>query len=232
MSLPSHTPAGSPGPIRIAIMNDYELVVAGLQQMLAPYADRVQVVELDSGTALVSDVDVLLYDAFTREQVDGPVAEVLRSARAKVVLYTWHLDADLVREALAQGASGCVAKASPALDLVEILEKIAAGSVVVSPDPGPDATVVGGDWPGRDAGLTVRESEILALIAQGLSNQEVAQRAYLSINSVKTYIRTAYRKIGAESRTQAVLWATQHGFTPTTRRVFLEPPRATSAATT
>ncbi|MCW2867940.1 MAG: regulatory protein LuxR [Marmoricola sp.] len=227
MSLPSEPSAGSPGPVRVAIMNDYEVVVAGLQRMLAPHADRVRVVELDSGTELVSEVDVLLYDAFSREQVDGPVAEVLRTARARVVLYTWHLDADLIREALSQGASGCVAKSLSAVDLVETLEKVAAGSVVVSPDPGPEATVVGGDWPGRDAGLTVRESEILALIAQGLSNQEVASRAYLSINSVKTYIRTAYRKIGAESRTQAVLWATQHGFTPTTRRVLLEPSSTT-----
>ena len=219
----TETTGRTPGPVRVAIMNDYEVVVAGLQRMLAPHADRVHVVELDSRTDLASDVDVLLYDAFTREQVEGPVAEILRSATARVVLYTWHLDPDLVREALAAGASGCMAKSSSALDVVEVLEKVAAGSVVVSPDPGPDATVVGGDWPGRDAGLTARESEILALIAQGLSNQEVARRAYLSINSVKTYIRTAYRKIGAESRTQAVLWATQHGFTPTTRRVFLEP---------
>ena len=51
-------------------------------------------------------------------------------------------------------------------------------------------------------------------ITQGLSNQEIAQRCYLSINSVKTYIRTAYRKIGAERRAQAVLWGIKHGFEP------------------
>ena len=62
------------------------------------------------------------------------------------------------------------------------------------------------------AGLSQRESEIVALIAQGLSNAEVASRAYLSINSVKTHIRSAYRKMGVASRTQAVLWATEHGF--------------------
>ena len=55
---------------------------------------------------------------------------------------------------------------------------------------------------------------MLALIAQGLSNQEIAERAFLSINSVKTYIRSAYRKIGVQRRTQAVLWATQNGFVP------------------
>ncbi len=203
-------------------MNDYEVVVAGVGRMLAPYADRIQVVELDSRSQLVSDVDVLLYDAFTRERVEGPVVDVLRTTKARVVLYTWHLDRDVVREALERDVAGCIAKSVSALDLVEALEKVATGSTVVSPDPGPDATVVGGDWPGREAGLTVRESEILALIAQGLSNQEVAARAYLSINSVKTYIRTAYRKIGAESRTQAVLWATRNGFTPDRRRMVLE----------
>jgi DNA-binding CsgD family transcriptional regulator len=66
--------------------------------------------------------------------------------------------------------------------------------------------------------LTPREAEILALIAQGLSNQQIAERAYLSINSVKTYIRTAYRRIGVTSRSQAVLWAVDNGFRPETLR--------------
>lgn len=60
--------------------------------------------------------------------------------------------------------------------------------------------------------MTSREAEVLALIAQGLSNDEIAKRAYVSINSVKSYIRTAYRKIGVQRRSQAVLWALEHGF--------------------
>jgi DNA-binding CsgD family transcriptional regulator len=59
---------------------------------------------------------------------------------------------------------------------------------------------------------------MLALITQGLSNQEVAARAFLSPNSVKSYIRSAYRKIGVSSRTQAVLWAVENGFKPDTLR--------------
>ena len=58
--------------------------------------------------------------------------------------------------------------------------------------------------------LTSREAEVLRLIAQGLSNQEIADRVFVSINSVKTYIRSAYRKIGVRSRTQAVAWCLQH----------------------
>lgn len=65
---------------------------------------------------------------------------------------------------------------------------------------------------GADAvGLTGREVQVLALIAEGLTNQEIADRVYISINSVKTYIRAAYRKVGVNSRSQAAVWAMQHG---------------------
>nr|WP_227467367.1 LuxR C-terminal-related transcriptional regulator [Nocardioides lijunqiniae] len=62
--------------------------------------------------------------------------------------------------------------------------------------------------------MSSRETEIVSLIVRGLSNQEIADTAYLSINSVKTYIRTAYRKMGVTRRSQAVVWAMQHGFGP------------------
>jgi DNA-binding CsgD family transcriptional regulator len=70
------------------------------------------------------------------------------------------------------------------------------------------------DWPGRSAGLTRRESEILCLISQGKSNAEVAATVFLSANSVKSHIRSTYRKIGVTRRTQAVLWGVAHGFGP------------------
>ena len=73
--------------------------------------------------------------------------------------------------------------------------------------------------PGRGEGLSDRESEILALITQGKSNADVARLTYLSPNTVKSYIRTIYRKIGVGSRTQAVLWGVDHGFTPDHNRI-------------
>ena len=75
------------------------------------------------------------------------------------------------------------------------------------------------DWPGRREGITDRESEILALITQGKSNDEIAGLTYLSINTVKSYVRSAYRKIEVDSRTQAVLWGIDHGFKPNHRRI-------------
>ena len=61
----------------------------------------------------------------------------------------------------------------------------------------------------------MREAEIIALITQGHTNLDIAERSHLSINSVKTYIRTAYRKMGVERRPQAVLWGVRHGFAAT-----------------
>jgi DNA-binding CsgD family transcriptional regulator len=72
---------------------------------------------------------------------------------------------------------------------------------------------------GRGEGLTDREAEILALITQGKSNAEVATLTFLSPNTVKSYIRTIYRKIDVASRTQAVLWGVDHGFTPDHHRI-------------
>ena len=77
----------------------------------------------------------------------------------------------------------------------------------------------------------------MALITQGLSNQEIADRVFVSINSVKSYIRYAYRKIGVERRSQAVVWAVENGFKPDTLRtvdpaLLLRPTRLASRPST
>ena len=202
------------GALRVAVMDDYVVIVSGVQQMLAPYERPGPGGGAVSMLPVESEIDVLLYDTYSRERVTGPVEQVIKETDANVVLYTWHLEPELVAEALAKGAAGCLSKSLEGDDLVAALERVHRGEVVVSDDPGPDAPVTPEAWPGKEHGLSPRESEIIALIAQGLSNQEVAERAFLSINSVKTFIRSAYRKIGVQRRTQAVLWATEHGFVP------------------
>ena len=108
------------------------------------------------------------------------------------------------------------------------LEAVHRGETVTPPPESEDADRGVGEWPGRAAGLTARESEVLALITQGLSNQEIAERTYLSINSVKTYIRTAYRKIGVARRSQAVGWGMRHGFEPDRMRSIDTSPTQSS----
>lgn len=202
--------------IRLAIVDDYEVVVRGLAQMLADRSNGLEVVELASQLPLVEPVDIALYDTFAQTQGNGPdVAELLANpAVHRVVVYTWNVEERLVRESLAQGVSGYLSKALTAGELVDALKLVHAGERVVAPEPVPDSPAVANDYPGRAEGLTMREAEVIALITQGLSNAEIATRASLSINSVKSYIRASYRKMGVTSRTNAVLWGLEHGFVP------------------
>ncbi|MCW2767803.1 MAG: regulatory protein LuxR [Nocardioides sp.] len=201
-------------PVRLAIVNDYEVVVAGVVAMLEAYRDRVTVVELDPHTPELGDADVVFYDTFGRAHDDGVrLADLVRSGAARVVVYTWNPRPDVAERALASGARGCLSKSLSAAELVEAIEAVHAGAAVTSPEFSTGG-FPGGEWPGRAAGLTEREAEILALITQGLTNADIAESLYLSINSIKTHIRIAYQRIGVERRTQAVSWCLQNGFAP------------------
>jgi DNA-binding NarL/FixJ family response regulator len=216
-------------PLRLAVVNDYEVVVAGVAAMLSGHDRRIKVVELDNRLPVLAEVDIVLMDTFAQVSGDGiGLAELVCHAGlagAKVVVYTWTAAPESVHEALSQGAAGCLSKGLTAEELVQALEAIHAGQVqtrVGSPTlpPGDDAV---GDWPGRGIDLTSREAEVLTLIARALSNQEIADALYLSVNSVKTHIRTAYRKIGVRRRPQAVVWAIERGFVPEARRTTQTP---------
>jgi DNA-binding NarL/FixJ family response regulator len=212
---------GGQGRIRVALVNDYDVVVLGLARILEPYADRVVIAEIDTNSPVEDAVDVVLYDAFAQPESDrSELCQLVGHARSgRVVVYTWNLHPELVDRAMGQGASGYLSKALPGRDLVAALEAVHGGEVVISEPEQRVRTVSGSDWPGRGEGLTDRESEVLALITQGMSNAEVADLTYLSPNTIKSYIRSVYRKIGVTSRTQAVLWGVQHGFQPDRRRI-------------
>jgi DNA-binding NarL/FixJ family response regulator len=211
----------SPGPITVALVDDYDVVLIGLAHMFDRYRDRVVVAEIDSNQPLSDRVDVALYDTFAQPEADHEeIGVLIASPRARrAAVYTWNFHPDLVESAIAQGASGYLSKTLPAHALVAAIESIHAGEVVVSPDPGKGRVNVGLEWPGKSEGLSNRESEILALITQGKPNSEIAELTYLSPNTIKTYVRSAYRKIGVTSRTQAVLWGIEHGFRPDHRRI-------------
>jgi two-component system, NarL family, response regulator LiaR len=200
-------------PLRLAIVDDYAVVVAGVASLLAE--ERIDVVETAVGLPISTDVDVVLYDTFGQVDHRGvDLTDFVRDSGAKVVLYSWNLRTDLIQRALAEGASGYLSKVLTGPAIVDALERIMAGETVIL--TGDHETSVGGagDWPGRAVGLSPREAEVVALIARGPTTEEIAQRAYISLNTIKSYIRTAYRKIGVQRRTQAVHWALTHGFVP------------------
>jgi len=212
----------APVPITVALVNDYDVVLAGLARMLDHYRDRALIVEIDANEPVADVVDVVLYDSFAQPESDrDEVATLVANPRSRrVVVYSWNLHPHLIENARRQGAHGYLSKTLSARELVAALEAVHAGEVVISaPPPRRGRSAVGLDWPGRTEGLTDRESEVLALITQGMSNAEIAELTFLSPNTVKSYIRTVYRKIGVGSRTQAVLWGVAHGFSPDRNRI-------------
>ncbi len=208
-------------PITVALVDDYDVVVKGVANMFDNYRDRIVVAELDASVGVEDPVDIALYDSFAQPETDDhEIATLITNPRAhRVVVYTWNFHPDLIASARQHGAHGYLSKTLPARELVAALEAVHAGELVIS-DPAPRArSALGLDWPGRTEGLSDRESEVLALITQGKNNADVARLTYLSPNTVKSYIRSIYRKINVDSRTQAVLWGVQNGFTPDHHRI-------------
>ena len=208
-------------PITVALVNDYDVVVLGVANILGQFPERVVIAEIDTNRGLHDEVDVVLYDSFGQPESDRDEVRVLveNPNAGRVVVYTWNFHPDLVERARKQGVHGYLSKSLSAAGLVSALEAVHAGEMVISEPPPRARPASGSDWPGRSRGLSDRESEVLALITQGHSNEEVAGLTYLSINTVKSYIRSAYRKIGAVNRTQAVLWGVENGFKPDHRRI-------------
>ena len=201
-------------PITVALVDDYDVVLAGVAHMFERYRDRVVIAEIDANEPVADPVDIVLYDSFAQPESDhDEIAVLINNPRARrVVIYTWNFHPDLIASARKQGVHGYLSKTLPARDLVAALEAVHAGETVISDPPARAKSAPGLDWPGRREGLTDREAEILALITQGKSNAEVATLTYLSPNTIKSYIRTIYRKINVASRTQAVLWGVNNGF--------------------
>lgn len=210
-------------PLRLAIVNDYEVVIKGLEATLEPYSDRVQVVELDVDKSVSERVDVALYDTFTASQVSADDVDKLLNNEYvdHVAAYTWNLHPDLIEAAREKGVSGYLGKSLKADALVDALERIARGEKVLEPrdEVAVEDATGSDDWPGRAEGLSVRQAEVVALITQGLSNEEIAERTYLTVNTVKSYIRVAYRRMGVSTRAQAVIWGYEHGMVPDRKRI-------------
>jgi two-component system, NarL family, response regulator LiaR len=197
--------------VRVALANDYEIVVAGLSALLAPFAPRVEIVDfvlLSRGGARrrIKPVDVVLFDTFGRPGLG--LADVKRlhdnPGVARVAVFTWQHSPRLVGEALRVGAAAYLSKATTAEELVEQLERIARGETIVSTHFGGRVGEGSLQWPGRARGLTARESEVLALLAAGHRNADIAAALYVSVDTVKTHLRSIFRKLGVTNRAQAV----------------------------
>ncbi len=200
--------------VSIAVVDDYEVVVAGVAHMLEPFSERVAIAEIDANVHPMQPVDIALYDTFAQGQVHhADLVPLLRDPTiGKVAIYTWNFDARLVTVARSRGVAGYLSKSLPAAELADALVRIHEGEFLVSEPVTSQSSAR--DWPGRSLGLTERQSEVLALITQGRATRDIADIMYLSPNSVKTHTKALYRKLDVHSRTEAALWGIAHGFRP------------------
>jgi DNA-binding NarL/FixJ family response regulator len=205
------------GRTRVALVNDYEVILRGIESMLRPFRDRVEVVELDIERNPDQFVDVALFDPYghphlgldrIRELADDPHV-------GAVVLYAWSFAMDRADAARAAGARGVLAKSMTADDLVGAIRLVAGGREVVSASFG---RAVRQPWPGHDVGLTLRESEVAAFLAQGLRNRDIAGALWVSENTVKTHLKSIFQKMSVRSRAEAIVRISRDGsFDPTKR---------------
>jgi DNA-binding NarL/FixJ family response regulator len=201
-------------PLRVAVANDYEIVIAGLAAMLAPHPDLVVVDMFVVGEEDPKEpIDVVLYDTFGREGDDGDQLQTLTSTPnvRHVAIFTLSWAESLTEAALAHGVSGVLSKSLGGEDLVARLREIADGTVVIAPPA--DGRVSSGrerDWPGQSVGLSERESETMVLLAHGLRNREIAEVLYLGEDTVKTHLKRAYRKLDVANRAQATNIVLRH----------------------
>jgi DNA-binding NarL/FixJ family response regulator len=209
--------------IRIALVDDQALVRSGFRLILEAQSDFEIVGEAENGReaielARVATIDVVLMDVRMPE-LDGieATARILadRPDTRVLILTTFDLD-EYVARALRAGASGFLLKDVRPAQLADAIRVVAAGDALLAPtvtrrlldrfaaslDAGPSPDL---------ACLTERELEILKLIAEGLSNAEIADRLFLGESTVKTHVSSVLRKLGVRDRVQAVIAAYDAG---------------------
>ena len=195
--------------IRVALVNDYEILLEGLRALLLPYDPEIRVVELDVNRRPRRAVDVTLLDTYGEEDSLGRVRELVADpTNGAIIVFSFSEHVAAMPALLLAGARGFISKAVPAIEIVDGIRAASRGETVMLTQRSQRAAMPEElRWPGRDAGLTERESELLAMLPTGMTNRELAAHLYVSENTIKTQMRRLYAKLGVRNRVQAVTLA-------------------------
>lgn len=216
------------GMIRMLLADDQALIRMGFRMVLDAEADIEVVGEAADGAAAITQAkalnpDVVLMD-IRMPGVNGieATAEITRTLDTKVlILTTFDLD-EYAFGGLRAGASGFLLKDTRPAELIEAIRTVASGEAVVSPritrrmlemfaGQLPSGATASGQVDPRIASLTPRETEILRLVARGMSNAEIAAELVVSATTVKTHVGSVLAKLGVRDRVQAVVVAYETG---------------------
>lgn len=213
-------------PLRVILANDHELILEGLRGLLAPYADRIEVVATATGEPDIvqeglidSDADIMLLDAFGRvgAGVDAVAKVLAADPPFSVVVFTEADDLRHLFAALRAGVRGYLLKSIPTVGLVDSLERVAKGEVVIDPGLATEAAIMAARttsrqrWVGAHLGLSRREAEVLRCVSHGRSVDEVASELGVGRETIRTHLQQIYRKLGVNDRAGAVAKAWREG---------------------
>ncbi len=206
--------------IKVLFVDDHEMVRIGVTSYLSAQTDIEVVGEADNGAkgvelALALRPDIILMDLVMKE-MDGIEATrriVEEWPEAKVIIVTSFLDDEKVYPALEAGATSYMLKTSKASEIAEAVRATHRGQSVLEPEvTGKMMTRMRQKkvtYPHEQ--LTEREMEILLLIAEGKTNQEIADEAFIALKTVKVHVSNILGKLEVHDRTQAVIYAFKHG---------------------
>src|SRR5580692_8333234 len=193
-------------PIRVALVNDYMIVLEGLRALLRSSEPEIEVVEMDVKKGPRRGVDVTLLDTYGEL---GSLDDRVRAlgtdpSNGAIVVFSFSDRPQAVRQAMRAGAQGFISKAAPRLQIIDGIRAAAQGDRTVLTRRSQHAHIDEAlQWPGRDIGLTERESELLSLLSTGMTNRELGVHLYVSENTIKTQLRHLYAKLGVRNRAQA-----------------------------
>ena len=205
--------------IKVVFVDDHEMVRIGLSAYLSAQPDIEVIGEADNGKdgieiCLKLRPDIILMD-LVMDGMDGVEAtkEILKEwPEAKIMIVTSFLDDDKVYPALEAGATSYVLKTSKASDIANAIRNTYGGDSVLEPEVTGklmNKMRTSKEQPLHDM-LTEREKEVLLLMADGRSNQEIADELFISLKTVKVHVSNILGKLEVQDRTQAVIYAFKH----------------------
>ena len=205
--------------IKLLIVDDHEMVRLGLTSYFSILKDIEVIGEAENGAdgvkmALSMNPDVILMD-LVMDVMDGIEATkvILKEwPEAKILILTSFIDDEKVYPALEAGASGYLLKTSSASEIAEAIRRTYSGEEIIEEEVSKKIKEdeLSGDRRNLHQDLTNREMEVLHLIADGLSNQEIADKLFITLKTVKTHVSNILSKLEVSDRTQATIYAFKH----------------------
>lgn len=206
--------------IRVMLIDDHEMVRLGLKSYLNLQPDVEVVAEAGDGEeglikALDVKPDVVVMDLVMPKMngVEATLALLKEWPQAQIVILTSYLDNEKIYPVLEAGARGYMLKTSSADEILSAIRKVARGEYAIETEV-EKKVEHHKRYPDLHEDLTAREREILTLLAKGYDNQRIADESFISLKTVKTHVSNILSKLEVSDRTQAVVYAFQHGLVP------------------